>query len=218
MGTVSDACGRRKRGYAAAPDASTLCTVPRDLHHGQASRCGLHATPWWQAPVCVAPLLSPPAELRAVSKALLHPATNAAGWRQCRGQTGFSQLNNPQLNPQRRAFSLNTLHRCRPHTGRSDRRQLLPAMADILAEPPVRCPDAWRRLVRRRGACTWPCSEWQWITTAPAPHAARGNHPHRPTTTWRARLCEVDARRGFPRAASPGFLLGLPGCAWCRAT
>ena len=107
MGTVSDACGRRKRGYAAAPDASTLCTVPRDLHHGQASRCGLHATPWWQAPVCVAPLLSPPAELRAVSKALLHPATNAAGWRQCRGQTGFSQLNNPQHNPQRRAFSLN---------------------------------------------------------------------------------------------------------------
>ena len=111
MGKVPGACDcRRKRGChacATAHDASTLCTVPRDLHHGQASRCGLHATPWWQAPVCVAPLLSPPAEQRAVRKALLHPATNAAGWRQCRGQTGFSQLNNPQINPQRRAFSLN---------------------------------------------------------------------------------------------------------------
>ena len=217
MGTVSDACGRRKRGYAAAPDASTH-TVSLDLSHSQAAWRGLNPTPRWQVPPCVVASLTPPAKQQRAVREALNPAINATGWRQCGGPTGVSQLNNPQHNPQRRAFSLNSLHRCRPHTGRSDRRQLLPAMADILAEPPVRCPDAWRRLVRRRGACTWPCSEWQWITTAPAPYAARGNHPHRPTTTWRARLCEVDARRGFPRAASPGFLLGLPGCAWCRAT
>ena len=105
-GAQTDACGRRKRGYAAAPEASTH-SVSLDLNHSQAAWRGLNATPRWQAPPCVVASLTPPAKQQRAVREVLNPAINATGWRQCGGPTGVSQLNNPQHNPQRRAFSLN---------------------------------------------------------------------------------------------------------------
>ena len=119
---MSDACGRRKRGYAAAPDASTH-TVSLDLNHSQAAWRGLNATPRCQAPPCVVASLTPPAKQQRAVREALNPAINATGWRQCGGPTGVSQLNNPQHNPQRRAFSLNlnTKARAQHRRGRSQR-------------------------------------------------------------------------------------------------
>ena len=139
MGKVPGACDcRRKRGClchacATAHDASTLCTVPQDLRHGQASRHGLHATPWWQAPACVAPL-PPPAKQRelAVSEAL-HPSINAAGWRQCRRQTGFSQLTSPQHNPQEWVISLNATLNTEAETHRHSHLRCTASCAKIVS-------------------------------------------------------------------------------------
>ena len=91
MGTVSDACGRRKRGYATAPpDASTHgSTVYRGRNHSQAAWYGHHATPWWQVPACVVVASLPqPAEQRAASET--HITTNAAGYR-CGGHTSATR-------------------------------------------------------------------------------------------------------------------------------
>ena len=186
MGTVSDACGRRKRGYAAAPPDAPTHTVSLDFNHSQAA---WRAAPRWQVqvPACVASLPLH-AEQRAMSEAL-NPAINATGWRQCGGTTAFSQLNNPQHNPQEWVFSLSTLHRLRPPAGRSDRLRAAPLMADDLLAPTVRdAPsDAAQRRCGTRGGKAGFCAS----PTHRLPRPREHRHPHTscPAAEVSARAC-----------------------------
>ena len=68
----------------------------------------------------------------AVSEAL-HPSINAAGWRQCRRQTGFSQLTSPQHNPQEWVISLNATLNTEAETHRHSHLRCTASCAKIVS-------------------------------------------------------------------------------------